>query len=162
MKNKLIESANIQDNKIIMTTQILAFEDDNKNKPEGASKGLPSGCNSLKWNTDRILDNQVYKIVNGGEIIGGIILFDLGYGKIEIGRIWIVPEHQNRGIGNAVFKELFLLHKEVIEWYIETPEWAKRNQYLYEKIGFKKIGEVDLIKVCGWREYKYRKKMEQK
>jgi len=157
MKENLLFKANINDNKIIMATQVLAFEDDNKNKPEEASKALPPGCNSLKWNTDRIREDYVLKIVKNGEIIGGIILFDFGYGKKEIGRIWIVPEYQNSGFGKAAFDELFFLYSEVKEWYIETPEWAKRNQYLYEKIGFKKIGEVDLRKVCGWREYKYKK-----
>ncbi len=157
MKENLLYKANIKDNKIIMATQVIAFEDDNKNKPEDASKALPPGCNSLKWNTDRIRENHVLKIVKNGEIIGGMILFDFGDEKKEIGRIWIVPEHQNKGIGKTAFNELFSLYSEIKEWYIETPEWAKRNQYLYKKLGFEKTGEVDLIKVCGWREYKYRK-----
>lgn len=157
MKAVVLSKAKLEDSQTIMFTQMSAFLDDNKNKPTGASKVLPPGCNSLKWNSDRILNEQVYKIEVNGIILGGFIIFDYGTCKKEIGRVWVVPEYQNMGIGKSAFEELFNLHNEIKEWYIESPDWAKRNHYLYEKMGFKKIGESCYNQICGWKEYKYKK-----
>lgn len=155
MGNIELIRAETEDVKILRDSQVKTFEDDNKNKPKGAAMGLPPGCDSIKWNSERILENEVYKIICNGVLAGGFIIFAYGKNKKEIGRVWIEPEYQNKGIGKKAFEILFKTVKEKTEWKLETPDWAVRNHHFYEKVGFEKIGETEFNKFCGWKEYKY-------
>jgi RimJ/RimL family protein N-acetyltransferase len=137
--------------------QIRTFVDDNKNKPPGSSMEGPPGYNSLKWNSHWIIHTHYYKILYEEQIVGGLILFDLGYKHFEVGRIWVDPAFQNRGIGQAALSEMFHLHPDVIKWTLGTPSWAVRNQHFYEKMGFVKIRETEVDPELGWSgiEYEY-------
>jgi RimJ/RimL family protein N-acetyltransferase len=145
----------MEDAKSLRDSQVKTFKDDNKNKSEGKAMGFPPGCDSIKWNSDRILENEVYKITCDGMLVGGFIIFTYGKNKKEIGRVWIEPEYQNKGIGKKAFDILFKTVQSKTEWKLETPDWAVRNHHFYEKVGFKKIGETEFNKFCGWKEYKY-------
>ena len=60
-------------------------------------------------------------------------------GSYEICNICIIPEYQNRGIGNQVLKDIIELHKEQdihIQYFKDNPVGR-----LYEKLGFVNSGE---------------------
>ena len=135
--------------------QIRTFVDDNKRKPPGCSLEGPPGYNSLKWNTHWIDHTYYYKILFERKIVGGLILFDLGDQNFEVGRIWVDPAMQNRGIGQAAMKIMFKLHQEVKKWTLGTPSWAVRNQHFYEVLGFIKIRETKVDPELGWSGIEY-------
>lgn len=135
--------------------QIRTFVDDNKNKPPGSSLEGPPGYNSLKWNSYWIIHTHYYKILYNGKVVGGLIMFDLGDQHFEIGRIWVDPDFQNLGIGQAAMAEMFKLHPDVTRWTLGTPSWAVRNQHFYEKMGFEKVRETKVDPELGWSGIEY-------
>jgi GNAT superfamily N-acetyltransferase len=156
MKEVILIKAVKEDAKVLKNSQVITFLDDNQNKPEGVSLEMPPGCDSLQWNTRRIEENEVYKIMVENVLVGGFIIFEKKKNDKVIGRVWIEPEYQNKGIGRMAFENLFTLSTVNTSWYLETPEWAVRNHHFYERLGFKKIGETEFDKFCGWKEYKYK------
>lgn len=143
------------DVEILTETQIRTFIDDNKHKPPGCSMEGPPGYNSLKWNAHWISHTDYYKIIFDRKIVGGLILFDLGDQHIEVGRIWIDPAVQNRGIGQMAMKKIFKLYPEIKRWTLGTPTWAIRNQHFYEKLGFVKVRETKVDPDLGWSGIEY-------
>lgn len=150
-----LRQAQMKDLEVLTEIQIRTFIDDNKLKPPGCSLEGPPGYNSLKWNAYWIQHTPYYKILSAGEIAGGLILFDLGDHHFEVGRIWVDPELQNRGIGQAAMQMMFKLHGEVKKWTLEIPSWAIRNQHFYEKQGFVKIRETAVDPRLGWSVIEY-------
>ncbi len=89
-------------------------------------------------------DGVYYKILDGGRIIGGMIVFDLGRGHYELGRIFIAPEYQNQGIGAQALQFIEGAYPQARRWTLDTPSWATRNQHFYEAHGYVKKREAAL------------------
>ncbi|MBO4485462.1 MAG: GNAT family N-acetyltransferase [Lachnospiraceae bacterium] len=78
-------------------------------------------------------------------------------GAINIGRkdseedtmyispIFILPRFQNRGYGYAAIQRAFAMHPEVKTWKLDTIKQEKRNCHLYEKCGFVRTGEEEVV-----------------
>lgn len=158
MRVQLIK-AQEADSEILTEIQIRTFSDDNKRKPLGCSLEGPPGFDSIEWNRSWINRTPYYKILFERKIVGGIIIFEIGENRYEVGRIWVDPDFQNLGIGQESMAQMFDLHPDVKRWILGTPDWALRNQYFYEKIGFKRIGKTEVDPVLGWGgiEYELRK-----
>ena len=62
-----------------------------------------------------------------------------------ISPIFILPEFQNRGIGYIAIQQAFELLLEVTTWKLETILQEKLNCHLYEKCGFVRTGEEQVI-----------------
>lgn len=58
-----------------------------------------------------------------------------------ISPIFILPEFQNRGIGQRVFEKLFELYGNVMDWRLDTIKQEAGNCHFYEKCGFVRGGE---------------------
>jgi len=133
-----IEKACERDAEVLTHIQARTFYEDTL-KFRGV-KGGPPGVDSIDWTLDMINKAHYFKVLINKRIIGGIIVFNLGNGLYELGRIFIDTDYQNKGIGQKVID---LLHNSFIDttkWRLETPEWALRNHHFYEKMGYKKIG----------------------
>jgi ribosomal protein S18 acetylase RimI-like enzyme len=150
-----LKKAKASDLETLTEIQIRTFVDDNKHKPPGCSMEGPPGYNSLKWNAHWIWHTDYYKIIFNGKIVGGLILFDLGDQHFEVGRIWVDPALQNRGIGHGAMEKMFKLYPKVKKWTLGTPSWAIRNQHFYEKLGFVKIRETEVDPDLGWSGIEY-------
>lgn len=62
-----------------------------------------------------------------------------------ISPIFILPEYQNKGIGQTVIKKVFELYPAAITWRLDTIKQETGNCHLYEKCGFVKVGEEHRI-----------------
>jgi len=82
-----------------------------------------------------------YKIVDGKRIIGGIIILRKAVREYEVGRIYVEPEYQNRGIGTEAFQFLWDAYPLAKRWTLGTPGWNQRTQHFYKKVGFVEIGQ---------------------
>ena len=133
-----IEKASLQDVERLTEIQTRTFKDDNKLKPPGCIMGGTSGYYSVDWNNGGIAKTPYYKILLDGQIVGGIIVFDMGQGCYEVGRIYVDPDLQNRRIGQQAIKLMFRAFPAARKWILGTPSWAIRNQHFYEKMGFEK------------------------
>ena len=150
-----IERATIEDAERLTETQTHTFEDDNKLKSPGCSMEGPPGYDSVDWNAEWIGRTPYYRILLDDRIVGGLIVFDMGQGKYELGRIWVDPHFQNRGIGQQAIRLMLEAFPEATKWTLGTPSWAARNQHFYEKMGFVKVRETEVDPELGWSGIEY-------
>ena len=138
--------------------QTRTFLDDNRLKPPGCSMEGPPGYDSVDWNAGWMGRTPYFKILLDGQIVGGIIVFDLGQGRYELGRIYVDPDLQNQGIGQHAVRQMFAAFPEAIQWTLGTPSWAIRNQHFYEKMGFVRVRETEVDPDLGWSGVEYEKR----
>lgn len=109
--------------------------DDDTFKHIGKKTGGAPGYDKVDYQLKR-MENDIYlKIVLDDEIIGGIILEQLDPDHIQLVRIWITPEHQDKKIGHQAMEHIHSNYPAK-KWTLETPPYAVRNHYFYEKIGY--------------------------
>lgn len=65
----------------------------------------------------------------------------MGRGMFELGRIYIDPDFQDRGIGTQAMQFIEQAHPGARRWRLGTPIWATRNHHFYEKVGYVKMGD---------------------
>ena len=150
-----IEKATLDDVITLTEIQACTFQDDSKLKPSGCSMEGPPGCDSVDWNTEWIGKTPYYKILLDDQIVGGIIVFDMGQGHYELGRIYVDPGVQNRGIGQQAVRQMLEAFPQAEKWTLGTPSWAIRNQHFYEKMGFVRIRETEVDPHLGWSGIEY-------
>ena len=93
-----------------------------------------------------ITDCSTYKIVFESRIIGNISVRKVDDSKYYLDVLSIIPEFQNRKIGQKAihFLEQQLKineKKKVFEIELNTPFDNYRNHHFYEKLGFRKIDQ---------------------
>jgi ribosomal protein S18 acetylase RimI-like enzyme len=133
------ERARAADAEALVSAQIAAFHHDSVLYP-GVEIGGPPGYDSVEHMLAKIGEDECYAIVCAGQIIGGIVVFDLGDGHFHLDLIAIDPAYQNRGIGTQAIRFIEQAYPAT-KWSLDTPAWAVRNQHFYEKFGFVKVGE---------------------
>jgi ribosomal protein S18 acetylase RimI-like enzyme len=153
-----IRKATVDDAAELTEVQTRAFQDDNKWKPPGCSLEGPPGYDSVDWNAGWIARTPYFKIVFDGQTVGGLIVFDMGHGCYELGRIWVDPDFQNRGIGQQAVWLVFETFAEAARWTVGTLSWAVRNQHFYEKMGFVKVRETEVDPKLSWSGVEYEKR----
>jgi len=153
-----IERATAADAVELTAIQARTFQDDNVRKPPGCSMEGPPGYDSIEWNAARIAETRYFKILQDGRIVGGIIVFDMGHGHCELGRIYVDPTFQDHGIGQAAMRQVFDAFPDAHRWTLGTPKWAVRNQHFYEKLGFVKVRETEVDPHLGWSGVEYEKR----
>lgn len=89
-----------------------------------------------------------YFICKDGVVIGGVNIdlrqyMGVGYGRIS--PIFICPEYQNKGNGFIAILKIFEQYKDIKRWQLETIKEETGNCHLYEKLGFKRIGDENKI-----------------
>jgi len=153
-----IKRATAADAVELTAIQARTFQDHNVRKPPGCSMEGPPGYDSIEWNAARIAETPYFKILQDGRIGGGIIVFDMGHGHCELGRIYVDPTFQDHGIGQAAMRQVFDAFPDAHRWTLGTPKWAVRNQHFYEKLGFVKVRETEVDPHLGWSGVEYEKR----
>jgi len=131
-------------------TQVMkrAFDDDAR-KYLGKESGGPPGYDNGDFFRQWLLpyDESVgYKIIAGEEIIAGIIIWILPKAHNILGTIFVDPDYQDRGVGQAIWQYIEKTYPDTKSWRLGTPTWATKNHHFYEKCGFVKVDEDPLIK----------------
>ena len=103
-------------------------------------KGGPPGYKSERWQSRMIRIGKYYKILDDLRIIGGFVVFEKGNEHYELGRIFIDPDYQNQGIGALAIEFMEKQFLQAKTWTLGTPQWNRRTQHFYEKMGYVKIG----------------------
>lgn len=131
--------AKFEDAEKLTEVQIKTFDDDAR-RFFGQPNGGPPGYNSVKWQMMIMRKGIYYKILDANMIIGGIIVFRVKPGHYNLGRIYIDPEYQDKGIGTQAMKFIESTFRDAQKWTLETPKLAYRNHHFYEKLGYVRIG----------------------
>ena len=107
------------------------------------SVGGPPGYMSLKYHMKMARSNHLYKLVDhNGLIVGGAILFPNG-DALNIGRIFISPEHFHKGYGVYMMREIEAMFPEVKTFTLDTPIWNTRTNAFYTKLGYEEVRRND-------------------
>ncbi len=95
--------------------------------------------------------NHLYMLTDNGLIVGGAILF-LEKDKLNIGRIFVSPEHYRKGYGVYMMQEIETMFSNVKEFVLDTPIWNVRTNAFYTKLGYVEVSRdnefIYYIKKC--------------
>jgi ribosomal protein S18 acetylase RimI-like enzyme len=118
-----------------------AFEHDVNYGAPG--RGGPPGYDSPGWQRKMLRRGRYFKLFEQERLVGGFVVFRLEDGSVELGRAFIDPEFQNRGIGSEMLRYAEGVFPATRRLVLDTPSWNRRCQHFYEKAGFVKIGDID-------------------
>ena len=114
----------------------LAFDIDTE---VGApSAGGPPGYMSLKYHMKMAKSGHLFKLTENGLIIGGAVLFRNG-DTLNIGRIFIDPQHFRKGYGTCMMREIEALFPDVKVFVLDTPVWNTRTNAFYTRLGYSEV-----------------------
>jgi len=150
------EKAALEDAQALTDVQVRTFDDDSR-RFGGQASGGPPGYDSVDWQIWAMRRGIYFKILDDDQIIGGIILFDMRNRHFNLGRIYLDPAYQGRGIGTQAIEFIEDRYPHVKKWTLDTPGWATRNQHFYEKLGYVKVGE-ELMDGQDWPLWLYEKR----
>ena len=102
------------------------------------SPGGPPGYMSLPFHTKMARQGHLYKLTDEGLIAGGAILFLKG-DELNVGRIFVAPEHFRKGYGIFMMQEIEAMFSNIKEFTLDTPIWNVRTNSFYTKLGYKEI-----------------------
>jgi GNAT superfamily N-acetyltransferase len=103
-----------------------------------ASPSGPPGYMSMSFHMKMARQGHLYKLTDDGSIVGGAILF-LENNVLNVGRIFVAPEHFRKGYGSFMMREVESLFPEVKEFTLDTPVWNVRTNAFYSKLGYEEI-----------------------
>ena len=104
----------------------------------GASAEGPPEYMSVSFHTQMARQEHLYKLTEEGLIVGGAILFLQG-NVLNIGRIFVAPEHFRKGYGSFMMQEIESMFIGVKEITLDTPDWNIRTNTFYIKLGYTEI-----------------------
>jgi ribosomal protein S18 acetylase RimI-like enzyme len=136
MKNLQLQKASTSDALILNCISKQSFDSDVE---VGApSTGGPPGYMSLKYHMKMARSGHLYKLADNGLIVGGAILFPDG-DTLNIGRVFISPEHFRKGYGIELMQEIEAMYPEVKTFTLDTPAWNTRTNAFYTKLGYTEV-----------------------
>ncbi|MCH7322769.1 GNAT family N-acetyltransferase [Solibacillus sp. MA9] len=86
-----------------------------------------------------------YLIKHFEDTIGGIRVVKMRNKSYRVSPIFILPEHQGKGIAQEVFAKIEHIYRDAKLWKLDTIIQEVGLCYLYEKLGYKKTGETKEI-----------------
>ena len=133
----IITEAGPADCAALAATSKLAFDADIL---VGGPAGGPPGYDSPDWHRIMLGEARVFTLAVDGEIAGGAIVFPSSPEAAYLGRIWLVPALQNRGLGKEAMRLVEGSFPGVRRWRLGTPTWNLRNQHFYQRCGYRVAG----------------------
>jgi len=108
-------------------------------KAGAASSGGPPGYQSVPFHARMARMNHLFKLADeNGVIMGGAILFRKG-DTLNIGRIFIDPQHFRKGYGILMMREIEAMFPDVKVFTLDTPAWNTRTNAFYTKLGYSEV-----------------------
>ncbi len=108
-------------------------------KEGAASPGGPPGYQSVPFHVRMARMNHLFKLTDeNGVIMGGAILFRKG-DTLNIGRIFIDPQHFRKGYGILMTREIEAMFPDVKIFTLDTPAWNTRTNAFYTKLGYSEV-----------------------
>ena len=131
-----LTKAGTSDALVLNAISKLAFDSDAE---VGApSAGGPPGYMSLKYHMKMARSGHLYKLTENSLIIGGAILVPDG-AALNIGRIFVNPDHHQKGYGIRMMREIEAMFPDIRTFTLDTPVWNNRTNSFYLKLGYTEV-----------------------
>ena len=104
----------------------------------GTDAGGPPGYDSLPYHTKMARMGCLYKLTDDCKTVGGAILFAKDDG-MDIGRIFVEPEHFRKGYGIFMMRQIEARFPEIRIFRLDTPIWNVRTNAFYRKLGYTEV-----------------------
>lgn len=130
--NIKIEPASIEDAEDFIEVSNRAFHSDYIKY--GYCPGYNMPLNKMQ---EIILTRFNFKIIADKKIIGRISAKKIDDKNYFLSCLCIIPEYENKGIGQKAVKFIENYFPNDVHWSLETPADKMRNHYFYKKLGFK-------------------------
>ena len=126
--------ASINDITEILELQKLAYKQEAEIYDDYKIPPLTQTLDELR---EEFIRSTVFKVVSNGSIVGSVRSF-LDNGICNIGRLFVHPDFQNKGIGTMLMNtvETYFRNREIQKFELFTGEKSSKNIYLYQKLGF--------------------------
>lgn len=99
----------------------------------------PPGYKSLQFYTKMARMDCLYKLVeDNGLTVGGAVLF-VKDNEMNVGRIFVSPEHFRKGYGIFMMEQIETMFPEVKIFTLDTPSWNVRTNTFYKKLGYVEV-----------------------
>lgn len=99
----------------------------------------PPGYKALSFYTKMARMNCLYKLVDdNGLTVGGAVLF-VKNNEMNVGRIFVSPEHFRKGYGIFMMEQIETMFPEVKIFTLDTPSWNVRTNTFYKKLGYVEV-----------------------
>ena len=103
------------------------------------SSSGPPGYQSVPFHIRMARTNHLFKLADGnGVILGGAILFRQG-DTLNIGRIFMDPQHFRKGYGLIMMREIENLFPDARTFTLDTPAWKTRTNAFYTRLGYSEV-----------------------
>ena len=91
--------------------------------------------------------NSEYYLIKAGEKNAGAIRIarKIEQDVLHFSPLFILPEYQNRGIGQAAVRGIFDLYPDAVTWRLDTIKQEEGNCHFYEKCGFIRTGDEHIV-----------------
>ncbi len=147
-----IPLAKFEEAEILKSLSISAFEESSKKYGH-----YPPGLESLDWHKEIIKNGIYHTIQYEKEIVGGLYMILHPNNEMKIEYLFISPKYQGKKIGATVMALIEKEYKGIAKWFLLTPYKDYRNQYFYEKFGYKKVGEIKPIEKSEFTLFQFEK-----
>lgn len=99
---------------------------------------------------ESIKKNMSFKIMADGKVVGKVSAKENERNECHLDCLCIIPEYENRGIGQVTVAFIEKQFPNAVKWSLETPADKLRNHYFYEKCGYtitrkEKDGNVEIV-----------------
>jgi len=96
----------------------------------------PGYSNSIESMISTILNRIMYKIICNDQIVGNISVRDNHDNTYYLGCLCIIPEYEDKGIGQQAIRFIESEFPDAVCWTLETPADKEKNHYFYKKMGY--------------------------
>ncbi|MBO6165609.1 MAG: GNAT family N-acetyltransferase [Eubacterium sp.] len=99
-------------------------------------------------NRAAVPNRKYFFILKDGERVGVINVGHNDPNEHEvsfISPIFVLPKYQNQGLAYAAIQKAFSMYPNVKTWKLDTIKQEKGNCHLYEKCGFRRVGDEEQV-----------------
>lgn len=139
-----------KDAELLHRLQVEAFMPLYEKYHDDETSPAKESLDTVRWKiTDRV-KSDFYIIEFENEPVGGIRVRNHNGGNITEGVRWIspiyvIPAFQGRGIAQKVIDKVFDMYPDTPTWRLDTIKQEPGNCHLYEKCGFVRYGDEDVV-----------------
>lgn len=139
-----LKKAQLEDAPIVHTMQIKAFM---PLLEKYQDFDMSPAMESIERVEERLKQDftDLYLILFGEKEVGAIRVLKKAPGHYRVGPLFVIPAEQGKGIMQRAFQMLEELHSDAKLWELDTILQEKGNCHLYEKLGYKRTGEIKEI-----------------